>query len=429
MTSVGADGNGPRGSWQIGAARIFATAVGAGSAVLIARAVGPAGRGVTAAVQAAALILPIVLAVGMPMTVRRQAAAGSGERTLRTARIVALASALAAMPLAWWMASQLVGGMGGPTFTSAVVCFSSAPVTVLWMCEQSYLIGTGRYSVVAVLQIAPALILFVGAAAFAALGLMSVEAVIWLTFGGSLVNAAVSFVANITTLAGEHAPLGEVLSESVTYAGAAVAEASNSRLDQVLALPILGAHEAGLYSVAATFGAIPWAAAYALGANQFNSVARSSGTSANARAAQGIKVGLVVGLVVAALLVILIPIGVPIVFGRDYFEATIPSLILAALGAGLIPSYLANITLGARNLGARMTAVQFVGLGAAAALLLVLGGGLGAVGASMAAGLSYWLILVLSAHAHGISLSATMPSRRFVRALVRSLRKNRADPR
>ncbi len=58
------------------------------TAPVIARELGPAGRGLYSACFAAMILAPVVLGMGLPLAVRRRASTGAPEATLRAVYVV-----------------------------------------------------------------------------------------------------------------------------------------------------------------------------------------------------------------------------------------------------------------------------------------------------------------------------------------------------
>lgn len=367
------------------------------TAPLVARAIGPEGRGETAAVLAAFYIWPIIVALGMPLEVRRASAVGQGEVALRRARrlmvLLPVPSVLIAVTLNATLFSQL--DMSGRVV--ACIGLVLAPLMVSWMCDQSVLIGRKKYSFVALVQVCNPAIYLVMIVAGWVTGVISVSYVLAASIIGNGGSALLGAALTRVSIRGVSAASGPFMKNSLKYAGSSIAEASANRLDQLLALPVLGTLQAGYYAVAATVGTLGLPLGHALAADSFNAIARLTGDSVSRRAEEisHFRAAFSLSLVLCVFIVLFCPILIPILFGADFSGAIVPAIILCFGGAALVPAYVAALMLAAEGRGVEMTIAQCVRLILLIGLLIPLGWYMGVVAAALAAASVSWVLLAI----------------------------------
>lgn len=405
---------------MIAAARLIASVLGLLTALVLARVLGPAGRGLTAALLGVLYILPIVVSLGAPIEIRRVAADDDGPETLRAARVAAVGSGALAIPAGFAVAEMLVPGGHPSLYGSVVAAVSLLPVTVGWMNEQSYLIGRERYLVVAAMQIVPPVVLLAGCLGLGGAGLLSEQGVVVLATAGAIANMIVGLCANKVSVRGPRLGVRNLLGRSIRFAGSSIAEAASNRADQVVALPLLGAQQAGYYSVAVTVGSIPFAFAYALGAHELNYLRASLRSDVKNRSASGVRAALALSGAVTVILAVAVPFMIPIVFGTDYEPAITPTEVLLIGALAIIPNYVCSMHLASLGRGWAMTLLQMAGLVLSLILLVILGPWLGAHGAAAAAALGYWTTFFVALRLLEHKLATVVPKPRdLIMALER----------
>lgn len=367
------------------------------SAPIVARAIGPEGRGETAAVLAVTYMWPLIIGMGLPLEVRRVAASNGDASIVRTARIwVALS----------FLPSLLVGGVFCLTFFSsfatpekiaALIAISIGPLAVSWMCDQSVLISRLQYGRVAVVQVLqPAVYVAIVGAGWM-LGLVTVTFVLSANAAAVVGTCCVAAMLSRVSVAGPRPPLRKTLRASLPFAGSSVTDATTNRLDQLLALPVMGGQSAGLYAVAATLGALAMPLGHALAASAFNAVARSPAEMRDSAIQARTREALALALVSSVMIVMVTPLGVPALFGDEFAGAVVPTIVCAVGGAGAIAAYVCMLSLAGARRGRAMTAAQLVRLVVAVVLLLWLGSILGPLGAAIASATGAWTLLFMLA--------------------------------
>ncbi|WP_295786163.1 lipopolysaccharide biosynthesis protein [uncultured Microbacterium sp.] len=363
--------------------RLSVAALGLISAPLIAQALGPSGRGETASALATMYLVPILLAFGMPFEIRRRVLADGGLGAVRTARRLALLTAIPAALLAWLAVSTLFSGFDADAAVAVVVALVSTPLMVCWMIDIGVVGAQRRFGAVALLQATQPVVYVGGILVLGLTDAMSVAGVIWANLLGSAATAVVGAMLNRTRGA-RPVPWRPVVRGSATFYGAQASDAAYQRLDQVIMLPLIGAHEAGLYSVAVTIGTLPVFLAQAVAAPVFSDISRTEGRARVRATGDAIRSAFAVGLASALFLAVITPWGVPLLFGAPFVEA-IPAVMFAILGSLFVVVVAsAAEVLSARNMGLRLTVAQASGLVTCLILLLTFGPHFGAVAAAIA---------------------------------------------
>lgn len=385
------------------------------SSPIVARAIGPDGRGETAAATSLFFLVPIVLALGVPLELRRRAATDEAHPLIRAARLIALASSIAAAGLAVFVYLTIFSSFEEPARVAASIGVLLSPVSIVWMCDVSVLVAHQRYrAVFAMRMIQPsvylALVLF-----FWVVGLSSTSTVLWSSIAGLMATSIVGIVLTKTSLRGERVSVSDLNRSSLSFSGSAIAEAASSRLDQVVALPLIGAAQAGLYAVAATVAMIPLALGQATAAAVFSPIARSSGDARSRLQAEAVRESIVIASVSCPIVAVASVFGIPFVFGSDFGDAVPVACVCLVGSAALIVAYVSSMSLAADNKGMRMTVAQVVSLAFAIGCLLILGPWLGAIGASIASSLGYLLLVSLMLVGLRLSLRLIVPRRADLR--------------
>ncbi|NQX10455.1 lipopolysaccharide biosynthesis protein [Microbacteriaceae bacterium VKM Ac-2855] len=365
------------------ASRLSVAALGLVSAPLIAQSLGPSGRGETAASLAAMYLIPIVLAFGMPFETRRRVLESSDLGAVRTARRLAVLAVIPAALIAWLVTSTLLVTLDDDAKIAAFVGITSAPLMVSWMVDIGVVGAHRRFGAVALLQATQPIVYVGGVFALFLFGHISVAGVIWSNLAGSAVTAVVGWCINRTS-GSTATPWRPLFRGSLTFYGAQASDAAYQRLDQVIMLPLIGAHQAGLYSVAVTIGTLPVFLAHAVAAPVFADVSEASEAGRMRAVGDALRSAFVVGIVAAVFLGIASYWGVPFLFGAEFAEA-LPAVYIAIIGSIFLVVAVSGVeVLSAGNKGFRLTTAQVVGLIVCLSVLLTFGPSGGAIAAAIA---------------------------------------------
>jgi O-antigen/teichoic acid export membrane protein len=380
-------------------ARLGVAALGLVSAPIIAHALGPVGRGQTAATLAALYLVPILLAIGMPLEVRRRVLAAESYAPVRTARRVAIVMVVPAALFALLATSTVLSSLDDQGRLAAFVGITAGPLMVSWMVDTGVLGARRRFAAVALMQITQPVVFVAGIVLLAITGHISVAGVIWSNFAGSAMTFLFGLLLNRVSLRGESEPWRPLIKGSFKVFGAQASDAAYQRLDQVIMLPLLGAHQAGLYSIAVTIGTLPVFVAHAIAAPVFADVSGSVGRAREKVTGEAVRAALAVGLAAAAFLAVVSPWLVPLLFGEEFREA-LPAVYFAIAGSiFLVVNTSVGEVLSASNRGVRLTIAQGSGLVMCLSLLLIFGpqGGAFAAAIANASGIATALIVMLFA--------------------------------
>ncbi|WP_337851150.1 oligosaccharide flippase family protein [Rathayibacter sp. YIM 133350] len=377
--------------------RLSVTALGLASIPIIAHGLGPAGRGQTAAALAAFFLVPILVCVGLPYEVRRRVAADGEFSAVRTGRVLAALTVVPSALVAAVLTTTVLGALPADAALAAFVGVTAAPFAVSWMNDTAVLASRRRFGAVAIMQLAQPLVFVIALLGVWMLGALSVAAVLWCNLAGSLATFVLGLVLNRVGPAGAYAPWRALLRGSLTFYGGVIADTAYRRMDQVIMLPILGAHESGLYSVAVTIGGLPIFIAMAFAASVFPDAAGASAEARQHLARSVISAAAALGLLAAVGLAIAAPFVVLVLFGPAFTGAFAAVYVAIAASVLVTVNLTCSELLAAANRGLRLTLAQSAALVSMVSLLLLLGPGLGALGAAIgalcAAGVALALLL------------------------------------
>lgn len=387
---------------SIMAARIGMMALGLITAPVVARSIGPDGRGITAAAIAAMGIAPVVLGAGLPMAVRRRASVGEEAATVRGARRLVLYLIAPAALLGSLGGTTLFGSLDDVARWLVFAGLTLAPAYVSLLCDQSVLIVRNEYGRVAVLQSLQPGVNAVGIVTCGLLGVLSTSWVIGCYVLSMLLAFACSLALVRVPFRGRRDSTRGLAREGIAYWGSQIGEAASNRLDQVIMVVVIGATGAGLYAIAALIAALPVAIAHSVGAVVFRRIATATGDARDQIVGTGLRSSLLMGAISASALAVAAPVAVPLVFGEAFHGAVGPTLIALAGSPAVVVGYVATVSLGAMRRGRSMALAQLAGLAVGIALLMPLGAALGAVGAACASSTGYWLAAILAIYWLGV---------------------------
>lgn len=407
---------------QLTIANMIGFALTFGAVPIIAREIGPVGRGETTAALAAFAILPTILGLGMPLELRRRSANGPYQGSLRAARDLALIAVVPAFSVGIGFALTVFTDVGDGLRILAIVGLALSAITVSWAMDTGVLVGLGRYRAVALIRMTHPLVtlLFIVGATLA--GVLTPEIVLVASIGATCITGLVGFSLCRVSLRGERESRTMLIHTGARFAGSTIAEAASSRLDQVIVLPLIGAAAAGQYSIAASVALLPLALGHALAADRFReATAERDAVARRQLLGRAINETIAIALPACALFFAVAAPLVPIVFGED-FDAAVPILFALAPGSFcLVVGYVASMLLAAQGRGGVMTGIQVGGLILGVTLLFLLGPNWSAIGAAIASSVSYIAILIGQLIALRIQARDIIPSPSGLRRGLRSL--------
>jgi O-antigen/teichoic acid export membrane protein len=409
--------------------RLLTSALALLSAPIVAQAIGPTGRGETAAAIAAINLLPVFLAVGVPAEVRRLAAIGQGRAAIGTSRRLALfAGAPLSIVAAFLLWGSLFSTLDPASRIIATVGIALAPLLISWQSDVGVLVAMNRFRHLFLLVVSQQTLYVAIVGALWVTNQASTATVIAANLVGIVGTFFVGFSLVRPKRLGPRSPRitsRSMFRGSIRYAGAAIAESASYRLDQVLALPIIGAYGTGLYAVATTIASVPLSFGHAVAAHYYPLVARADEADRRLLNAEAARVGFATAILIAVPLGAVTPFAIPLLFGTQFVSAVVPAMLSLAGAIMLTGGYVASSLLASTGRGIVMTIAQSVSLGVGIALLFFLGPWLGATGASLASTISYLVLAVIAVGALGVLPLAAFPRPRDFSRSVRVLFKSR----
>lgn len=382
-------------------ARLAATGLSLISVPIVARAIGPEGRGETAAAVALLIIVPVILGVGMPMEVRRLAAISDTDTVLRSARRVNAVMTLGSVSLA--VAGYFTVFSLFDPFARIVAAGAVALSAVPASCELDVnaLLATQRYAAVGLLQVVPPASYVALVIVFWVFDHASVATVLLAYTFGNLANFIAAKLLTRVRFRGDRLAYRQFMRNSFAFYGGSVAQIASSRLDQVLALPLIGAEQAGFYSVAVTIGSLPMVLLHTLEGSYFRDIAQAEGADRRKLQVAAIRSAIAINLMLCPSIALVAWPLVPVVFGAEFESAQVATLFAVAAGGAKFTAYVASSSTAAGGRGRLMTLAQVAGLGVGILGLALLGQIAGAIGAAIASGLGYTVtILILASRLH-----------------------------
>lgn len=417
------------------AANAVSALVALATGTLVARLLGPAGRGELAAIQTWPTFIATIAMLGLPdalvyFSARDHKHAG---RYLGSAVVLNLLASVPFLCAGYLAMPYLLAAQTPAVVAAARWYLLLIPLFTVVAMPLHPLRGLNDMSVWNALRLAPNFG-WLGVLLFAAVaGTANPE---WLA-GGHLVMLVVLAAPVLwivrKRIKGSLAPVREDWSPMLRYgipsAAGAVPQVLNLRLDQMLMAAFLPPAALGLYVVAVSWSAAAAPLLSALGIVLFPRVASEGAVEARARILA--KAARLSGLLAASLSVLLLaatPVAIPLLFGAEFRSAIPVALVLIA--AGVVSSLNQILQEGTRGLGRPQLVLwsEFAGLAVAAAALTVLLPRFGIIGAAFASLLSYLAVTLLLAvqirSVTGTQISELLvPTRNDVRTLFLQLKK------
>ncbi len=380
-------------------ANLVVTATALIVAPLLARLLGPDGRGKLGAAMSLFVVLRSLAPIGLA-----EASTRSFEWRedltprilLRAAAPVAIGAGIILGIITWFLAPTFFGGDDTTVDAFRLISFF-LPIYAGAEVLRALLIVTRDYRVAASMLASPFIVRLIGVLALLAFGVADVRWVALISIVGMLlvVPAAIRSV-----MRGERGPdvdIGELRRRLVGFGSRAVLGAATAladrRLDQVLLLSIAGDVANGLYVVAVAVAELPDIIQRSV---RGVLLAEGSADIDDAGFARVFRSSIVAIALVSIALALLTPIVVPLAFGRDFEGSVMPALILILAGLPLAMSALGGIGLYLADRPGTYAIVRTVSVVVNVVLLYTLASRHGAVGAAIASLISYSVATALT---------------------------------
>jgi O-antigen/teichoic acid export membrane protein len=367
---------------------------------LLARSLGPSGRGALAAVAVPVSLGPIVLGLGLPSFATRETARGEPVESLLGSvglvyLLIGALAAAAAVPVSGYFAQGRE-----PVRVALLIAMLAMPILLWGQLLLGVANGRQRWRMVLGARLAPAAVALVGTTLLFALGDLHTAQASALVLLGTF--AAIVPVLGVLRGLGRVRVSWRLLKRSLSFGLPAwlwqSSTLTNARLDQLLMVSLCSASELGLYAVAVSLASVTSIFAGALGPALLPRVAQGEEALVGRVCRTSLLVATLGGLALAALC----PLALPLLFGARFAQAVPMALVLIVAS---VPNAGTQVLTSAL-LAADRPRVVAVGEGVSVAitvggLLLLLGplGGLGAAIVSTAAYTVTFAILAWGARA------------------------------
>lgn len=364
------------------------------SALIVARALGPSGRGSVALLTTIAVLTHYGATLGIQeANVNLASADSSVRRTLATNSILLAAIFGGSAALVVGSISTVFPDLAGDSRPALVrLALASVPIQLGFTYLSRLVQADYRFGVSNAAWIAAPLVIVVGNGLLDALGLLTVGSALGAWVAGQVVATSIMVVA-VARSPGFGPPRRALAKQAVRFGlkthPATVMNFTNYRLDQWLLGVLATKRELGLYSVAVSWSEalffLPTAISYAQRPHLVRGSASDAAKTASFgfRAASAMTIPLVVGMIVAA------PFLCTIIFGAG-FEGSVINLRILTLGAfGILAVKVLGNALTARGRPLLTAAAVAVAFTSTVVLDVLLIPNYGAVGASIASAAAY----------------------------------------
>jgi O-antigen/teichoic acid export membrane protein len=348
---------------------------------LLARSLGPSGRGAVAAVAAPLALAPYVLGIGLVTFVVRESARGrSTGELLGSVGLIYCVIGLIAVVLARPAAVYFAQGRA-PVRVALLIGFYCMPIFLIGMLLLAIANGRQRWTMVISTRLLPAVIGLVATTALYALGILNVSEAIAIVLASNLV----AIVPTLGVLR-EALPLkvrGSVIRESFRFGLPSwlwqISLLTNGRLDQVLMVTLTTSSQLGLYAVAVSLAGVSNVFSSALGPALLPRVTKGE-TAVVARAS---STTLAVSIVMNIGLALACPVVLPLLFGASFRNAVPMAWILMAAAVPNTGTQVLTASLLSAGRPRLVAAGELTAVGITVGGLLFLVGPLGGVGAAL----------------------------------------------
>jgi O-antigen/teichoic acid export membrane protein len=376
------------------------------SGPILARALGPAGRGTLAAIVVPLTVGGWVASLGMPEFALRAAAREGRARTLSvTLGGISLIIGVILLPLAPVLASAFAGGRE-VVHTYLLVGFGLLPLFVMSYVMYSVVTGLERWELLVTTRLAPSVFSLIALIALWASDRLTVGTAAAAVLSGTLL---VLVPAAFALKGGGKFSFDRVLADralrfSLRAWPGYIGHYANARLDQLLMIPLVDPAELGLYAVAVALSSLPAVLGGAFATTLGPRIARGEIDLV----AKGHRVLLPLVAAMSAAMAAVVPIGLPLLFGRDFAPAVPLTWILLAASVPYQGAWFLGTTLTAAGRPGIFTAGHAVALAITVPGLLLLLPSMGAYGAAIVSAVSalvqFVFLLVIAHRAFGGSI-------------------------
>ncbi len=376
-------------------AKVAGAALGLGNVLIVARALGPSGRGSVAFVFATTLLVAQFASLGAHWAIPNLA--GRDRRLLApllgNSLVLSLTLGTVAAVVVGVTASAVSAVGGHVAAGTRVLGLATIPILILTYClllaaQSESLFGLMNISMLAVPMAA-----FAGNVALAISGSLSVQSVVSIWVAAQAVGLVVLLVGlrrHGLRYERPDAPLARsMLGFGVRANIGQMGMASTYRLDQWLLGSIAGSRPLGLYSVAVAWAEVLFFLPEAVAMVQRPDLVRDSRRAAVRRVAAGLRATVALTLLSSVVVIVAAPFLCTTIFGADY-AGSVRDLRVLALGAvGICAMKQLGVALMAKGWPLRETAAILVAVVVTVAADVLLIPAWGDLGASIASTVAY----------------------------------------
>ena len=404
---------------SIYATLVFRVATG----VVLARSLGPSGRGELAAVQAFGVTATMILGFGMPIAIGRAAAVDDAPESALMGSAVRYA--LLTAPLALLCAaggSLLLGGSSSAARTAAFVVIAVAPLNVVTDTQRWIQTARGDLRALGILRAAPFVALCASIGGLWVLDRLTTATALATVIVVELaVNGLGWLLLPVAPARGPE--LRPLLRFAARSAGSNIAGFGITKADQAILAPVVDSDDLAFYATAANVAALPNGIGQAVSSRTFGDVARSEGRLTTAGA--HLRVSTLIAIVLSVALAVGTPFVIPFLYGEEFRGAITPLRILLIGVPALVFSTVGRNQLialgrpGRASLADGLT-LLWVGLGLALTVPAF-----GIVGAAWTSASSYLVRAAVMGRAlRSAGIDDLLPGPNAGRRLVRRLRRS-----
>lgn len=404
----------------LASASYLVTVLGIVTGPLVARGLGPVGRGEYAAVVTYSGFAVTIVGLGIMGSVNyavQTVKANPGIVLGVVLRFCALAF-LPAVGLAVLVSLTVMRKFGDTAQVGAGVLTALAPLGVLQLCANQFLMAEGALGTLTRVQVAPLLVSGIAVIGLAAAGELTLMNYLIVTLVSQVVPVAMA-LRGMRIRPTRGGRLGPQLRFGLRAYPGSLAALANGRLDQALIAPFLGAADLGYYAIAASLSSLPLALVQAVAARGISQVTRPDGGLDTELAGRVIRRGTVLSVFMSLGVAAVVPAFIPIVYGSDFARAAPLTLVLLVGTVALGITSTTNFCLTLAGRPGATSVAELVSLVVTVGGLLALLPTLGVLGASIVSAVAYWVRALIQIHVlRQEGVDRFMPTMRDVRLAV-----------
>lgn len=395
---------------------------------LQARALGPSGRGDLAAIVVPTTTAAFIFSLSLGAYAARQAALGR-----RTDELAGSLGAILVVVGVFGAAGGVL--LAGPLARGRevvelflIIGFALLPLALVTGLLSSIAGGLNMWRELIAARMIPVATALLGIITLYVIGELTVTSAAIVTLSGSLLSIVP--LARLVRRIGRWRVSRSIAREGLgfglrTWVGN-MASMANNRVDQLIMVPAVAPRELGLYAVAVTLSGIPGYLAGALQAPLLTRITEGD----RGIVARTLRTTLLLSLLIGVVMALITPVGLPLLFGDDFSEAVIMSLILFAAAVPLAGVHVSSTALIAGGRPGTTSVGEMVALAVTGVGLVLLLGPYGGLGAAITSLIAYCLnfsiqIAVLRNVFGGSVWSYIAPRRADLPSLVSSVRRAR----